>query len=119
MSTAFWLGCFPARCALVYLAHRNRTRPSSVVPIAGLALLVGIGFIVLAVKPELRPVAAESSAGGHVVWWADRRWIHGVLFLAFALLFALPSTRHLAWVCLAIDVALGARFAYTHGKGRR
>ena len=95
----FLLGCIPTRIVLVLIAAYLSRK---YLPYYGVILLgPAMGFLYLYFF-KLRMNAPE--AGGPT-WWANFRIIHGLLYLAAAILAI--QRKSIAWVPLAIDVIFG------------
>jgi len=95
----FLIGCIPARILIVLIAVYLR---KEYLPYYGVLLLgPAIGFLYLYFTNS-RLHAQE--AGGHT-WWKNIRILHGLLYLAAALM-AFTKNR-LTWIPLAIDIVFG------------
>jgi hypothetical protein len=110
----FALGCVPARLLLAYLVaggHVERVRALAAVA----AAVVGLGFLSIHAM-GWRKSGPETFGGP--IWWDRLRPVHGVMYLAVAVLVATGHDRSAAAVLLG-DVAVGVtgsvRHRYYHG----
>jgi hypothetical protein len=109
---AFVAGCVPVRLLLAYLVATgvpDRARA----PAAVAAAAVGVGFLVIHAM-GWRKSGPETS--GRPIWWDHLRPVHGVLYLAAAVLVAAGHDRAAAAVLLgdaAVGVVATVRHHYT------
>ena len=93
----FILLCIPIRSALAYLAYTNKF---SLLPY--ITAIIGIGFLYIYFTGS-RKTGAETF--GKPIWWNNLRLFHGILFIAFSVLYLMKCEK--AWMVLAADVAIG------------
>ena len=102
----FLLGCIPMRVLLTYFTKTSTGKKLR--NIGYILLLISLSFIWLYFTNQ-RMNAVE--AGGYT-WWAPFRLLHGVLYLA-ASIYAIQF-KTIAWIPLAVDVALGTFLFVNH-----
>ena len=99
--------CIPTR---LYIALNAQT-PTT--PLTLAACVLSCAFLVLWMRPNLRPTGWETQ--GRPIWWNDARVVHGILWGLFAL--SAFTNKPWAWKFLVADVIV-AIMAFFFMKNR-
>lgn len=106
----FLFACIPLRALVAYGVYRSHQSPEAW-KVVGLLALIGLGLVTADARRTLGH-APNQGAFGETVYWSSA--FHGSLYLLAA--FLLHQGNPLAWLPLAIDVAVGlALFAANTG----
>lgn len=98
----FLAGCIPTRILLAILT-KTYYKTQMIDFIGYFTFLAGLGFFAIYFF-GLRKTGLET--GGAPIWWNHLRPLHGLLYL-LASWFIFFGQKELAWIPLAIDVAVG------------
>lgn len=96
----FLLGCLPMRILLAMTA--KKLSGPKLRMLGWVLMTIAIGFLYLYFTNS----RLNAFEGGGITWWAPFRLLHGALYLVSSI-YALQMKVNLAWIPLAIDVALG------------